>query len=145
MAIGLAIAGAGLAYNIYKDQQAGAANKKAQRAQRRINEATEARKRRATIREAQVSRSKVEAMAAVNGGAGTSSRVMAATNSVGSQLNDNLNFLANTTNLSNSASSSLADAARLRSQGAIGSAIGQFAMTNAGAIDNLFASDTSTT
>jgi hypothetical protein len=139
--VGAAIAGAGLLYNISKDQEAGAANKKAQRAQRRINDATQSRKRRATIREAQISRSKVEAVAAASGGAGTSSRVMAATNSVGSQLNDNLNFLANTTSQSNKASSYLADAARLRSQGAIGTAVGQFAMTNAGAIDNLFNSE----
>lgn len=138
MAFGAIVGGLGLGYSIYKDRQADIQSRKAARAQKRLNAAQEARKRRAQIREAQTAAGALELRGAANGGAGTSSNVVSGQASLSSQLATNLNFLSNTSADSQKATDALAQAARLRSQGALGQAIGNFAMNNSDRIDNLF-------
>jgi hypothetical protein len=134
---GLALSGLSTVYGIYKDKEAGVQDRKAQRAQRRINAAQEARKRRSQVRESQVKASSIQAAAAVNGG-GASSNTLVAQSSLSTQLATNLNFLSASTANSDMATSALSRAATQRSQGAVGSAIGNFAMQNQDRIDNLF-------
>mgnify|MGYP003657725437 CR=1 FL=1 len=138
MAIGAILGGVGLAYNIYQTRQAGIQERKAQKAQKRINTAQEVRKRRATIREAQVATANTQVVAAANGGGGQSSNILAAQSSVGAQLASNLNFLSSTSAESKKATNALATSARMRSQGALANSIGNFALNNSDRIDNLF-------
>lgn len=143
MAIGAVIGGIGLAYSIYANRQAAIQQNKAARAQRRLNAIQEARKRRSQIREAQAQQGSIEAMGAAQGGVG-SSNMIAAQSSLASQLSTNLNFLSNTTSVSNRATNALSAAADIRSKGALASSIGNFALQNSAGIDNLFSSTPAT-
>lgn len=138
MAIGAIIGAVGLGIGLVKERQAEIKASKAARAQRRIEAAQTARKRRAQVREAQTKRGNIEAAGAAQGGAGTSSNVLVAQASLDTQLASNLTFLSNTTAESSKATSALKDASSLRSQGAMAQAAGSFALQNSSRIDNLF-------
>ena len=136
MALGLAIAAISTIYGIAKDKQALGEEEQAQRAQRRINKVQEARKRRATIREANILTARAEAVGASTGGG--SSNLSVAVGSASSQLSSNLNFLTNTGAESQRATDALGRSARARSSASLSRAVGSFAAQNSDRIDNLF-------
>ena len=126
-AILAATAVVGTGYSIYKQEEAGKAQRRAAATQARMQAAQATRERRGAIRQALIARSTMQAEAAGAGLIGTSA-YGGGRGAVGAQLGANLGFGSMMSGLGQQYTGFTAQAARYQGQAQLGSAVAGFAM-----------------